>query len=355
MEGSHDDHRIFQSLGLVNIEKGHLSFGSIGFFIFIFPHPVFIPEPQVAGEESIYILQRFLAVTMIFFNEAVKAADEPGHGGEISGFIAFSLSRLVDKAGKGRERQDFVGHGKQIFRKLLFSFYFPLHRTKPPAKFLVFLHHGFRHGQEKSIGAPDSLGFIHHPVLPQFAPDGGEHIKQASQEPGHFLSFKKVARPRCIYGNMPFIQGILEANGGIALHRIKEQCHLVIVRYAAPRFQFFNEIAHPVFKKGVIFLRRNPHHRRSSRLSADRFHQALSIAVETAHAFPGKPVGLGHPVHAEGNDALIGAVIGVKSNHMAAAAELLWKLQDIGHRGAAEPVNALVIVTYYEDVPLPAA
>ena len=45
----------------------------------------------------------------------------------------------------------------------------------------------------------------------------------------------------------------------------------------------------------------------------------------------------------------------MKGNHAAAAAKMFLKLEDIGHRGAAEAVNALVIIAYNENISLPAA
>ena len=59
---------------------------------------------------------------------------------------------------------------------------------------------------------------------------------------------------------MPFAQGILKAHGRIPLDGVKEQGHLVVIRYAALSLQFFDEMAHPVFKKPVVFLCRNPYH-----------------------------------------------------------------------------------------------
>ena len=59
---------------------------------------------------------------------------------------------------------------------------------------------------------------------------------------------------------MPFVQGILKTHGRIPLDGVKEQGHLVVIRYAALSFQLFDEMAYPVFKKPVVFLCRNPYH-----------------------------------------------------------------------------------------------
>ena len=166
IKGRHNDHRIFQPLGLMNIQEGHLSRRSIGFFILVLPYSVLIPQPQVTGKENIHILQRFLAIAMIFLCKAVETADESGNGGKISGFIAFSCSSLIQKSRKRRKGKYFISQGQQIFRQFLFSFHFSFHRTNPLLQVFVPLHHVFCHGEEKNIGPADSLCLIHNPVLP---------------------------------------------------------------------------------------------------------------------------------------------------------------------------------------------